>query len=180
MWGSTTLRKPKRFGKNYKNIMKSTAYLLTTLLLCSAIACKDSKEVRSTTEVLHLHTGQIPWRAVNNPNFPQGLQEKLLHQNSEKQTSVAMVKFPKGYLEPRHFHTTAGHYGYMLSGKMISDGMEVGPGDFLYFPANVEHGPNLALTEVELLRWSDGPLDLHLVEQDSSATRIKKPTTVDR
>lgn len=144
--------------------MKLTTYILTTLLLFSAIACKDSKVTKSTTEILHLHTGQITWQPVNNPNFPSGLQEKFLHQNNEKQTSVAIVKFPEGYLEPRHFHTTAGHYGYILSGKMITDGVEAGPGDFLYFPANVEHGPNLALTEVELLRWSDGPLDLHLVE----------------
>ncbi|MGK7390262.1 MAG: hypothetical protein ACNS60_07920 [Candidatus Cyclobacteriaceae bacterium M2_1C_046] len=43
----------------------------------------------------------------------------------------------------------------------------------LHFPAYVEHGPNLALTEVELLRWSDGPLDLHLAVVSEEITTKK-------
>jgi quercetin dioxygenase-like cupin family protein len=75
------------------------------------------------------------------------------------------LRFPAGYVEPRHYHTTAGHSIYVLSGRINFAGIEAPAGDFFYTPPNVVHDL-VALEESEILIWSDGPLDFHLSEED--------------
>ena len=39
-----------------------------------------------------------------------------------------------------------------------------GPGYFFHAPAGSPHGPIEALDDIEFLLWTDGPLDLHIVD----------------
>jgi len=94
--------------------------------------------------------------------LPRGQVRKLLHRNPANGAAAALARHPKGYLEPRSYHTTANHGIYILEGRLRYGDVEAGPGELFYAPAGHAHGPLEALDDVELLIWTDGPLDLHL------------------
>ena len=93
------------------------------------------------------------------PGVPKGLEQRLLHDNKENQLVSAIVKFPKGFREPRHYHTTCGHSLYILEGRLQSPEGDLVPGMFVYSAVNERHGPFTALEETELLFYTDGPFD---------------------
>jgi quercetin dioxygenase-like cupin family protein len=66
---------------------------------------------------------------VSLPGVAPGLQQRVLHQNPRNQLSSAIVRFPKGFREPRHYHTTCGHFIFMLKGRLRSPDGVLTPGD---------------------------------------------------
>ena len=56
----------------------------------------------------------LKWEPMNPPGVPKGLTQKLLHENKQNQLMSSIVRFPKGYREPRHYHKTCGHSMYIL------------------------------------------------------------------
>lgn len=112
--------------------------------------------------MVHVDAGALAWDKIIGTPFPDGLERKRLHANKATGGGAAVLKFPVGYIEPRHYHTTAGHSVYILKGSLKIGGETYGPGNFFYAPRDVAHGPNEALEETEILIWSDGPLDLHM------------------
>lgn len=115
------------------------------------------------TSSYHIASSGIPWQPVDLPAFPEGLEVRSLHANPHNGAGASRLRFPEGYVEPRHFHTTAGHSIYVLNGRIELSGVEAGAGHFFYTPPNVIH-ELLALEPSEILIWSDGPLDFHLSE----------------
>jgi anti-sigma factor ChrR (cupin superfamily) len=85
--------------------------------------------------------------------------QRLLHDHKEKSTLTALVKFPKGYREPRHYHVTCGHSIYILKGRLRSPEGPLTPGMFLYSAPQDRHGPFVAEQETEILFFTDGPFD---------------------
>lgn len=109
-----------------------------------------------------LHVSEVPWQAMELPGVPKGLEQRLLHGHKEKQLVSAIVKFPKGFREPRHYHTTCGHSMYILKGRLRTPEGVLTPGTFVYSAVNERHGPFTALEETELLFYTDGPFDFHV------------------
>jgi len=109
-----------------------------------------------------LQSAKIPWTPVTPPGAPPGLMQRLLHDNKEKQLLSAVVRFPKGYVEPRHYHTTCGHSIYVLKGRIKAPGAIWLPGSFHYAAVREAHGPLEALEESEILFYTDGPFDYHV------------------
>src|SRR5688500_16265720 len=85
----------------------------TKLLLPVALALAvitTGAEKRS----FHVQASKIVWKDIELPGVPKGLQQRLLHDNTDNKLSSAVVKFPKGFREPRHYHKTCGHSIYIL------------------------------------------------------------------
>ena len=93
------------------------------------------------------------------PGLPAGLTQRLLHENKQNQLMSSIIRMPKGYREPRHYHKTCGHSMYILKGKIQSPEGVLTPGTFLYAATNERHGPLVALEESEFLFYTDGPFD---------------------
>ena len=106
-----------------------------------------------------IKTETLQWTPMPISVIPPGLQQKLLHENKEKNTMTALVRFPAGYREPRHYHTTCGHSLYILKGRLRSPEGPLSPGMFVYSAAHERHGPFIAEQETELLFFTDGPFD---------------------
>lgn len=102
---------------------------------------------------------QLPWQPVKISGMPEGLQQRLLHEDKQKQTVSAIVRYPKGFREPRHYHTTCGHSIYVLKGRWKSPEGVLVPGTFIYSAPNERHGPFIALEEAVILFYTDGPFD---------------------
>ena len=65
-----------------------------------------------------VQSSQIAWQPMHIPGFPEGLHQRLLHDNKDNKLMSALVKYPKGFHEPRHYHTTCGHTIYVLKGRL--------------------------------------------------------------
>ncbi len=70
----------------------------------------------------------------------EGVQVKVLHSDPSTQQVDLLVKFPAGYVEPRHVHDST-HSVAVLDGLQIAEGETMRPGDYVFGAANVPHGP---------------------------------------
>ena len=70
----------------------------------------------------------------------QGVQVKVFHHDPQAQQTDMLVKFPPGYVEPRHTHDST-HAVVVLEGLQIAEGEHMRPGDYVYGAANQSHGP---------------------------------------
>jgi anti-sigma factor ChrR (cupin superfamily) len=134
--------------------MLRSSLAIAALLLLSATAAERKSFI--------VQSSQIPWQAMHIPGFPEGLQQRLLHDNKDNHLMSALVKYPKGFHEPRHYHTTCGHTIYVLKGRIRTPKGDLTPGSFAYDAVNERHGPLIAVEESEILFYTDGPFDMHI------------------
>ncbi len=115
-----------------------------------------------------VQASKIGWTPASPPGAPPGLEQRLLHQNKANQLTSAIVRFPKGYTEPAHYHTKCGHSIYVLKGKLQAPDGVWTPGSFNYAALGEVHGPFTAVEETEILFYTDGPFDYHLAKKGST------------
>lgn len=127
---------------------------LVSILVCGLILA-PAAEVRSFV----VESGKVRWVALSLPGVPAGLQQQLFHENKETKLLSAKVRFPKGFREPRHYHTTCGHSMYILKGRLKSPERVLTAGMFIYAAPNERHGPFEAEEDTEFLFYTDGPFD---------------------
>jgi quercetin dioxygenase-like cupin family protein len=149
---------------------------LILLALCGAPAARlaQAEAPASNPEPIQLDAAKLVWEASSAPGFPEGALRKVLHRNPQNGAAALLRRHPKGYIEPRHVHSTANHGVYILSGSVRTAGIVSGPGSFFYAPAGYPHGPIEALEDVEFLLWTDGPLDLQLLVEVDPAEPAKQ------
>jgi hypothetical protein len=125
---------------------------------------------RALGQITAIDTGAMTWDRADTPGLPEGAMRKLLRIDKETGIGAALRWHPEGYVEPRHYHTTAAHSIYVLDGKLNVEGVEAGPGHFFHFPAYTAHGPLVALEDAVFLIWSEGPLDFELGDPPNGET----------
>ena len=137
-------------------MLKPSLALAALMLFSAPAAERKSFTVQSTN---------IAWQPMHIPGFPEGLQQRLLHDNKDNKLMSALVKYPKGFHEPRHYHTTCGHTIYVLKGRIRTPNGDLVPGSFTYDAPNERHGPLIAVEESEILFYTDGPFDMHIEDK---------------
>jgi anti-sigma factor ChrR (cupin superfamily) len=95
------------------------------------------------------------------PDLPPGAELKVLSADEETGAVAALVKFPAGYLEPKHGHP-CGHDILVLQGKLVNPetSQETGTGMFFYAPKGDIHGPFQVPADQDCIFFvvTDGPL----------------------
>ena len=140
--------------------------ILAVALVCAATSVPE----RALAQITAIDTGAMTWERADTPGFPEGAMRKLLKIDQETGIGAALRWHPEGYVEPRHYHTTAAHSIYVLEGRLDVGGVEAGPEHFFHFPAYTAHGPLVALEDSVFLIWTEGPLDLELGDPPSGET----------
>ena len=137
------------------------AFSALALLVTLSLALISGQEKRSVQVMVR----DVQWTPVSLPGVPAGIQQKLLHNNTASKVQSALVRFPKGFREPRHYHTTCGQSIYILKGRIRSPEGVLTPGTFSYAAVNERHGPFVAEEETEFLFYTDGPFDYFIEEK---------------
>ena len=100
-----------------------------------------STESDAPSNLRRVHRWDLAWQDdVDVLSLRSGVQVKVLHRDLEAQQTDLLVKFPPGYVEPRHTHDST-HAVIVLEGVQIAEGEPMHPGDFVFGPANLPHGP---------------------------------------
>jgi quercetin dioxygenase-like cupin family protein len=86
------------------------------------------------------HRWDLPWKDDELFALERGVQVKVLFQDPEQGLTDSLIKFPPGYIEPRHTHD-GDHSVIVVEGCMIAEGEEMHPGDYVYGAAHQAHGP---------------------------------------
>lgn len=87
------------------------------------------------------HPDHLEWQDdVDVLTLGKGVQVKVLFQDQANQHVDMLIRFPAGYVEPRHNHDSS-HSVLVLEGIQIAEGEPLGPGDYLYADGSRPHGP---------------------------------------
>ena len=81
----------------------------------------------------------LAWERGEMLTLPDGVEVAVLNENEAEGRLDMFIRFPAGYVEPRHTHTGA-HATLILDGRMLIGGRELAPGDYFY-GHEVPHGP---------------------------------------
>lgn len=84
-------------------------------------------------------TENIDWDADDMLDLPGELETYVVNTNEAEQRIDFFVKFPPGYVEPRHTHAAA-HADLIVDGEMHVHGEVLTPGDYIYGQKR-PHGP---------------------------------------
>ena len=106
----------------------------------------------------------VKWQPVELPGVPKGMLQRLLRDDQRTKMMSSIIRFPKGFRDPKHYHATCGHGIYILKGKLQTPAGVLAAGTFFYAAPNERHGPLIALEETDMLLYTDGPLDYHVAE----------------
>jgi len=96
----------------------------------------------------------------------------VLWGNPETGPAAVMVRFPQGYQEPWHSHTTT-YYSVLVKGKFrskskvadINESAIYGPGSFVVQPGGAVHSEiNAGSGQLVAFVYFDGPVDFNLDE----------------
>jgi anti-sigma factor ChrR (cupin superfamily) len=103
---------------------------------------RDPTEPRSLREGFHrAHRWELEWQDdAEVLTLGQGVQVKILYRDAGTQHTDMLIKFPPGYVEPRHAHDSV-HSVIVLEGLQVAEGEHMHPGDYVFGGANTPHGP---------------------------------------
>jgi quercetin dioxygenase-like cupin family protein len=102
----------------------------------------DGREERMNDDDLKvIDTQSTPWEERFNEQVGRPLYRKDLIEDPETGMVVRLVRYPAGFINPRHTHPCA-HGLYVLEGTLVTHAGQYGPGHFLWFPEGMvmEHG----------------------------------------
>jgi len=89
-----------------------------------------------------IRDGEVPWSAEAARDLltlPEGVEAKVFAYDRAMKRIDMKVKFPPGYVEPRHSHRSW-HSIVVLKGRMCVAGKDLRPGDYV-FGWDEPHGP---------------------------------------
>lgn len=87
------------------------------------------------------HRWDLDWQDdVEVLTLGHGVQVKVLYQDPDSQHTDMLIKFPPGYVEPRHNHDSS-HSVIVLEGLQIAEGEHMRPGGYVWASGAEAHGP---------------------------------------
>lgn len=90
--------------------------------------------------IKHLDEGS--WESAERFGFPPGLEAQVFADAAETGGVINVVgRMPAGFVEPEHSHADVDHWCVILEGEMHVAGEVLRPGDYLFAPRGVSHGP---------------------------------------
>ena len=99
--------------------------------------------MKPAEKFLAINTDEIEWQDADQIlGLPPGLKVKIIAEGKDPVSERVdkMVKFPPGYIEPKHTHDYY-HSTLVLEGEMHVAGKILKRGDYVYSGGGEPHGP---------------------------------------
>ena len=133
---------------------------------------KDGAKAPGTAPVQVTPAKDVKWEQA--PGMPEGIKTVLQYGDPVKGPYIILLRFPKGTLNPAHWHSADEAVtilkGTMVTGegKALGEGKahEVSPGGYFIIPGKTPHwGKVTSEEDVILTRLGNGPRDIHYFEK---------------
>src|SRR5262245_54733454 len=108
----------------------------------------------ATSEEMQIASNDLPWAPF--PGIPKS-GFKLLRVNRDISGLTMLLKIPAGVRGPMHKHCGAGEY-IIMQGHINFGDRVLGPGDYFFEPAGLQHSEPPPDEEVIMLVISYGPI----------------------
>ena len=131
---------------------------------------KPGEKAPGSAPVKIVQAKDVPWEDA--PGMVKGVKTVLQYGDPVKGPYIILLKFPKGLVNPPHWHT-ADEAVTILSGTMITGqgeaiddatGKAVSAGGYFIIPGGTAHWGKVP-EEVVLTRLGNGPRDIHYFEK---------------
>ena len=111
------------------------------------------------TEGFITDTSSVEWADPPRGYYHTAVKQKVLYENQETGSLMALLKFPVGLADLPHTHPQATQHSFWLEGEMVGVDGEPTPMKGLHacFPPGVEHGNTTFTKESIALFYWDGP-----------------------
>lgn len=132
---------------------------------------KEGEKAPGSHPVKIVRAAEVPWEDA--PNMVKGVKTVLQYGDPVKGPYIILLKFPRGLVNPSHYHT-ADEAVTILSGTMItgegeaideSRGKPVSAGGYFIIPGRTPHWGRVPEDEVVLTRLGNGPRDIFYFDQ---------------
>ena len=112
-------------------------------------------------KLIAIDANSLPWEERFNEQVGRPLFRKNLVTDPDTGMEVRLVRYPAGFLNPRHVHPCA-HGMYVLEGTLKTHEGSYGPGSFVWFPEGSEmvHGATAA-SDVTVLFITNKRFEIH-------------------
>ena len=87
----------------------------------------------------------------------KGVWYKILSLDEETGAMALLVKFDKGFHEPKHTHPSDNFFTVLEGKGVVLEGNEIKSGMYIFTPAGAEHGPLEAPEGCVLFAYFNGP-----------------------
>lgn len=104
----------------------------------SEIPAQESKIVKNDLS-WKITSEDISWQDDSVFDLPDGVKAVVVNSNEAERRTDLLIRFPEGYVEPEHTHTSA-HATIVLDGTMEVHGETLTSGDYFYGHQQ-PHGP---------------------------------------
>lgn len=92
-------------------------------------------------ELLIVRSADLQWAPAEEVfGLPGGQEVKVLNRDPETGRIDCLIRFPAGYVEPRHTHR-GHHITYVVEGSQRIGDVTLTAGDYLFGPSEKPHGP---------------------------------------
>lgn len=95
----------------------------------------------SDVQPLIFDSNAMPWEERPNARVGRSCFRKMFLQDPERGTRINLLKYPAGFMTPKHRHP-CGHGIFVLEGTVRTSDGDLGPGSFIWYPEGsvAEHG----------------------------------------
>lgn len=114
-----------------------------------------------------LDPAAIPYQDLIS-GFPAGIQIKPFQIDAQAGLGITIVRYPNGYIVPRHFHGREELVFYLQGTHRWAEFGPVSPGKYFNVPIGIAHGPIEAAGEVIYFGSEPFPIDSNFVDPPTS------------
>jgi quercetin dioxygenase-like cupin family protein len=127
---------------------------------------KEGEKAPGTQAVKIVQAKDVPWEDA--PGMVKGVKTVLQYGDPKVGPYIILLKFPKGIVNPSHYHT-ADEAVTILSGTMVTGegetiddakGKDVSAGGYFIIPGRTPHWGKVTGDDVVLTRLGNGPRDI--------------------
>ncbi|GEM_PF-3181956 len=113
------------------------------------------------------------WKPDPYMKLPRGARVKVLRRDRKNNVLDMLIRWPEGYVEPRHTHTST-HSVVVLQGRVIVEGKELRKGGYIYGPSGKAHGPFEWHDDCIVFVHFEGNPTHHYKRDSAKTTRSRK------
>lgn len=162
--------------------MKLFSNTVLWMVIIGSLAAEETTSPKhaaySTEHAIYLKYPDFKWEKLNPELGELSAEISILHVNPKSGATQFLLRLPKNYHVPKHWHTANethySVYGHFLMRDHDGQVADLSPGSFNYMPSKMNHEGWTNPKEGTLLYVTlDGPFDIHYIDGPPTSQQVQ-------